>query len=168
MTDGSATALKFPSTAKSRVYSKVRAWVSFVMVCSVHAHDHQMTDSLPDSKLKLIWFLQIKADETAMAGQIERMHQDRQWCRCRRRRNPPSPTPTTLPCVDKMECSGWKAAGMCAQGNPVTAGASLRERELREGLWLLRDGMTDSRTYARYRTTFSILTGTIEHSSDAI
>ena len=45
---------------------------------------------------------------------------------------------------------------------------SLHERELREGLWLLRDGMTDSRTYARYCTTFSILTGAIEHSSDAI
>ena len=42
-----------------------------------------MTDSLPDSKLKLIWFLQIKADETAMAGKIESMHQDLQWYRCR-------------------------------------------------------------------------------------
>ena len=28
-------------------------------------------------------------------------------------------TPTTVPCVDKMECSGWKAARMCAQGDPV-------------------------------------------------
>ena len=32
---------------------------------------------------------------------------------------PPTPTPTTVPCVDKMDCSGWKAAGMCAQGDPV-------------------------------------------------